>query len=136
MADEPIVDAHFHIWRLAATPWLAGPPVPRIFGAYEPLRRDYLIEEYLAAARPCGVVKSVFVQVNVAPAARSRKSPLRKEPRTRTASRTRSRPSPISRRRTSARRSTARWRRGACGRSASSSTGIATRNTASPPGPT
>lgn len=62
-----IIDAHHHIWRLAATPWLTGPPVPRIFGAYEPLRRDYTIEEFLAGARPAGVVKSVFVQVNVAP---------------------------------------------------------------------
>jgi predicted TIM-barrel fold metal-dependent hydrolase len=64
-----IIDAHHHIWRLAATPWLNGPPVPRIFGAYEPLRRDYMIEEYLAEARPCGVTRSVFVQVNVAPGA-------------------------------------------------------------------
>jgi predicted TIM-barrel fold metal-dependent hydrolase len=64
---EAIIDAHHHIWRLAKTPWLQGPPVPRIFGAYEPLRRDYTIEEYLAEARPCGVAKSVFVQVNVAP---------------------------------------------------------------------
>ncbi|MCC7275329.1 MAG: amidohydrolase family protein [Alphaproteobacteria bacterium] len=64
-----MVDAHHHIWRLAATPWLQGPPVPRIFGTYEPLRRDYTIDEYLADATPAGVVKSVFVQVNVAPGA-------------------------------------------------------------------
>jgi len=62
-----ILDAHHHIWRLDRTPWLQGPEVPRIFGAYEPLRRDYTIEEYLGDAQPCGVVKSVFVQVNVAP---------------------------------------------------------------------
>ena len=62
-----IIDAHHHIWRLNQTPWLLGPPVPRIFGAYEPLRRDYGIADYLADARPSGVVKSVFVQVNVAP---------------------------------------------------------------------
>ena len=67
MANEPIVDAHHHVWRLDATPWLQGPMEPRIFGAYEPLRRDYGIEEYLAEAEPCGMVKSVFVQVNVAP---------------------------------------------------------------------
>ena len=66
-AAEPIVDAHHHIWRLAATPWLRGAMQPRIFGAYEALRRDYGIEEYLAEAEPCGVVRSVFVQVNVAP---------------------------------------------------------------------
>lgn len=66
---EPIIDAHHHIWRLAHTPWLNGPVVPRIFGDYEPLRRDYPVEEYLAEATAAGVVKSVYVQVNVAPGA-------------------------------------------------------------------
>lgn len=63
----PIVDAHHHIWRLSATPWLQGPAVPRIFGAYEALRRDYPIGEFAADAARASVVKSVFVQVNVAP---------------------------------------------------------------------
>lgn len=40
---------------------------PRIFGEYGPIRRDYLPEEYMADARPHGIVKSVYVQVNVAP---------------------------------------------------------------------
>lgn len=66
---DAIIDAHHHIWRLADLPWLAGPPVPRIFGDYAKLRRDYEIEEYIAAVRPQGVVKSVYVQVNVAPQA-------------------------------------------------------------------
>ena len=66
---EPIIDAHHHIWRLADVPWLAGPPVPRIFGDYQALRRDHAIEEYLAEARSLGVVKSVYVQVNVGPGA-------------------------------------------------------------------
>ena len=64
-----IVDAHHHIWRQAHTPWLQGPVAPRIFGDYEPIRRDYLIDEYLAEALPCGIVKSVYSQVNVAPGA-------------------------------------------------------------------
>jgi predicted TIM-barrel fold metal-dependent hydrolase len=46
--NNGIVDAHHHIWRFAHTPWLQGPVVPRIFGAYEPLRRDYSLEEYRA----------------------------------------------------------------------------------------
>lgn len=54
---------------MAHTPWLNGPPVPRIFGDYQPLRRDYPIDEYLADAVPAGVAKSVYVQVNVAPGA-------------------------------------------------------------------
>jgi len=61
-----IVDAHHHIWRLADLPWLSGPPVPRIFGDYQALRRDYLIDEYLAEA-PAGLVKSVYVQTNWPP---------------------------------------------------------------------
>ena len=59
-----IVDAHFHIWRQADLPWLLGPMVPRIFGPYEPLRRDYPIEEYLADCRPEGVTEAVYVQAN------------------------------------------------------------------------
>jgi len=64
---EPIIEAHHHIWRLADVPWLNGPPVPRIFGPYEPLRRDYRIEDYLGGVLPCGVTRSVYVQINVAP---------------------------------------------------------------------
>jgi predicted TIM-barrel fold metal-dependent hydrolase len=63
-----IVDGHFHIWRQADLPWLQGPMVPRIFGPYEPLRRDYGIEEYLAEARAAGVERAVYVQANWAPA--------------------------------------------------------------------
>jgi len=60
----PIVDAHHHIWRRADLPWLQGPMVPRIFGPYEPIRRDYPIEEFLADLAGTGVEKSVYVQTN------------------------------------------------------------------------
>ena len=50
-----IVDAHHHIWRQADLPWLIGPMQPRIFGPYEPIRRDYPIEEYLADLAGSGV---------------------------------------------------------------------------------
>lgn len=59
-----IVDAHFHIWRQADLPWLTGPMQPRIFGPYEPIRRDYLVAEYLADISQTGVEKSVYVQAN------------------------------------------------------------------------
>ena len=59
-----IVDAHHHIWRRADLPWLQGPMVPRIFGSYEPIRRDYPIEEYVADLAGTGVEKSVDVQTN------------------------------------------------------------------------
>jgi predicted TIM-barrel fold metal-dependent hydrolase len=58
------VDAHHHIWRQADLPWLIGPMQPRIFGPYEPIRRDYPIEEYLADLASSGVTKSVYVQTN------------------------------------------------------------------------
>jgi predicted TIM-barrel fold metal-dependent hydrolase len=45
-------------------PWLSGPMVPRIFGPYEPIKRDYLIEEYIADARSGGIAQSVYVQAN------------------------------------------------------------------------
>jgi predicted TIM-barrel fold metal-dependent hydrolase len=59
-----IVDAHHHIWHRRDLPWLDGPMLPRIFGPYEPIRRDYPIDEYLADIAGCDVVKSVYVQAN------------------------------------------------------------------------
>ncbi|GLH80003.1 amidohydrolase [Bradyrhizobium sp. SSBR45G] len=58
------VDAHHHIWRQADLPWLVGPMQPRIFGPYEPIRRDYTIEEYLNDIAGNGVTQSVYVQTN------------------------------------------------------------------------
>jgi predicted TIM-barrel fold metal-dependent hydrolase len=62
-----IIDAHHHVWRRKDLPWLLGPMQPRIFGPYEPIRRDYLMSEYLADIVGTGVVKSVYVQANWAP---------------------------------------------------------------------
>lgn len=59
-----IIDAHHHIWRRKDLPWLDGPMQPRIFGPYEPIRRDYLIGEYLSDIAGTGVTKSVYVQAN------------------------------------------------------------------------
>jgi predicted TIM-barrel fold metal-dependent hydrolase len=59
-----IVDAHHHIWRQADMPWLSGPMQPRIFGPYESIRRDYLVDEFLADLAGTGVTKSVYVQAN------------------------------------------------------------------------
>jgi predicted TIM-barrel fold metal-dependent hydrolase len=62
-----IVDAHFHIWRQADLPWLSGPMQPRIFGPYEPIRRDYPMAEYLADIAGTGVTRAVYVQANWPP---------------------------------------------------------------------
>jgi predicted TIM-barrel fold metal-dependent hydrolase len=59
-----IIDAHHHIWRRRDLPWLDGPMQPRIFGPYEPIRRDYPIAEYLDDIRGCGVTRAVYVQAN------------------------------------------------------------------------
>jgi predicted TIM-barrel fold metal-dependent hydrolase len=64
MSRLDIVDAHHHVWRQADQPWLNGPMVPRIFGPYEPIRRDYTIAEYLADIADTGVVASIYVQTN------------------------------------------------------------------------
>jgi predicted TIM-barrel fold metal-dependent hydrolase len=66
----PTIDGHHHIWRLQDLAWLSGPMVPRIFGPYEAVRRDYPIEEFRADIAGCNVVKSVYVQTNW-PAGRS-----------------------------------------------------------------
>jgi predicted TIM-barrel fold metal-dependent hydrolase len=63
-----IIDAHHHIWRRRDLPWLDGPIQPRIFGAYESIRRDYLMGEYLADIAGCEVTHSVYVQANWAKA--------------------------------------------------------------------
>jgi predicted TIM-barrel fold metal-dependent hydrolase len=62
-----MIDAHFHVWRQADLPWLAGPMQPRIFGPYDPIRRDYPIMEYLSDIAGTGVTKAVYVQANWAP---------------------------------------------------------------------
>jgi len=62
-----IIDAHHHIWRQADLPWLSGPMQPRIFGPYEPIRRDYPVSEFLDDIAETGVTKSVYVQANWAP---------------------------------------------------------------------
>jgi len=59
-----IIDAHHHIWRQRDLPWLMGPMQPRIFGPYEPIRRDYPIEEFLGDIAGSGVEKSIYVQAN------------------------------------------------------------------------
>lgn len=61
---QKTIDAHFHIWRQQDQPWLRGPMVPRIFGPYEPIRRDYPITEFLEDQKGSGVEKAVYVQTN------------------------------------------------------------------------
>lgn len=67
--NDPVIDAHHHIWRVAKVPWLNGPQLPRIFGDYSALRRDYPVGELIDDIKSSNVVKSVYIQINVAPGA-------------------------------------------------------------------
>lgn len=57
----PIVDTHQHLWDLKRfdLPWLASAP--------ETLKRSYLMKDYLAATEGLNVVKTIYMEVNVAP---------------------------------------------------------------------
>ncbi|HEY6024824.1 MAG TPA: amidohydrolase family protein [Pseudolabrys sp.] len=57
----PAIDTHHHIWLRKDVGWLADPPVPRMFGDYFGIRRDYPVEEFMQDVKPQGVSKSVHV---------------------------------------------------------------------------
>ena len=67
MTDDnfPIIDPHHHLWDLEhyRYPWLQDGVAPIVFGDYEPIRKSYLIENFLDDARNQNVVKSVHVDV-------------------------------------------------------------------------
>src|SRR6185369_15123124 len=57
--DGPVIDTHHHIWLRKGVSWLADPPIPRMFGDYFGIRRDYPVEEWANDIVPAGVTKSV-----------------------------------------------------------------------------
>jgi predicted TIM-barrel fold metal-dependent hydrolase len=57
----PVIDTHHHIWLRRDVGWLADPPVPRMFGDYFGIRRDYPVEEFINEVTPQAVTKSVHV---------------------------------------------------------------------------
>jgi predicted TIM-barrel fold metal-dependent hydrolase len=59
-----MIDSHFHIWKQADLPWLTGPMQPRIFGPYEPIRRDYAVSEFMLDSAAGEVTSAVYVQAN------------------------------------------------------------------------
>ena len=60
---QPIVDTHQHLWDLEKfrLPWLEN-------GGPEELRRSFVMADYLQATAGLNVVKTVYMEVNVAPA--------------------------------------------------------------------
>lgn len=61
-----IVDAHHHLWDLRKLhyPWLADTGQQAIFGSYERIRKNHLIDDYLQASQKYDVVKSVHVEAD------------------------------------------------------------------------
>jgi predicted TIM-barrel fold metal-dependent hydrolase len=59
--NGPMIDTHHHIWLRKDVAWLADPPIPRMFGDYFGIRRDYPVEEWMNDIVPQGAVKSVHV---------------------------------------------------------------------------
>ena len=57
----PAIDTHHHIWLRKDVAWLADPPIPRMFGDYFGIRRDYPVEEFINDVRSQVVTKSVHV---------------------------------------------------------------------------
>ncbi len=62
-----MIDTHHHIWLRKDVTWLADPPIPRMFGDYFGIRRDYPVEEWMNDIVPEGAVKSVHVTAMWAP---------------------------------------------------------------------
>ncbi len=62
--DGPIIDAHHHLWDLAARrhPWLTGEAGIAALGDIAYMRRDYLPDDYAADISGQGVVASVHVE--------------------------------------------------------------------------
>jgi len=63
--DGPVVDAHHHLWKLGDNryPWLERERrETMVFGATEPLARNYLIEDYFDDIAGQNVIRSVHVE--------------------------------------------------------------------------
>jgi len=64
------VDPHFHIWDLKKNyyPWLQdGEPPRRVYGDSAPLRKDYLLSDYLKDLEGFRFVKTVYLQCGFDP---------------------------------------------------------------------
>ena len=68
MNDGDVIDAHFHVWDLEKL-FYSGltdeMETTHVIGDYSPIRRTYLLDEYLANASACRVRKAVHVQAAV-----------------------------------------------------------------------
>jgi len=62
MDQMPVIDTHQHLWDLDLfqLPWLDSPGVG-------PLRRSFVMSDYLAATQNCQVEQTIYMEVNVHP---------------------------------------------------------------------
>ncbi|WP_299468914.1 amidohydrolase family protein [uncultured Gimesia sp.] len=62
MTQIPVIDTHQHLWDLDLfdLPWLESPGV-------DPLRRSFVMSDYLEATQNCQVEQTVYMEVNVHP---------------------------------------------------------------------
>ena len=70
-ADLPVIDAHHHVWDLAANrhPWLAeDAPTQFRYGDSSPLRRNYLPADYRRDAAGQNIVATVYMEAEHDPA--------------------------------------------------------------------
>ncbi len=58
----PVIDTHQHLWDTAqfSLPWLDSDGI-------EPLRKNHLMSDYLAAATGANIVKTIYMEVDVTP---------------------------------------------------------------------
>jgi predicted TIM-barrel fold metal-dependent hydrolase len=63
-SDLQWIDAHHHLWDLSRIeyPWLMAKGEARFFGQPDPIRKDYLAEDFLSDAGAC-ISRSVHIQV-------------------------------------------------------------------------
>jgi predicted TIM-barrel fold metal-dependent hydrolase len=64
-----IIDAHHHLWDLGTLhyPWLTDDIQPKTYGDYSAIRRNYLVEDFLADVDTAGVTKSVHLAAGTEP---------------------------------------------------------------------
>ena len=62
----PIIDTHQHLWnrRQFSLPWLDGEGM-------DPLQHDFTMSDYLKASTDAGIIKTVYMEVDVMPSQRA-----------------------------------------------------------------
>ncbi len=60
----PIIDSNHNIWKQSDLDWLQGEIHPRIFVDYTPIKKDYLIDDFIEDVVDFRVELSVYIQCN------------------------------------------------------------------------